>query len=217
MNRLYTLLFLLFIATNAFCQDEEATLYFIDGTSIDGYAFIKWDKSAFSSHSNDKIVFRVSKDEEPDEWDSSQVSRLDVHGYAYEKSFEYIPYVFNRKTYYNLMELVAEGEVNMYVQYSTVYDKLPAGFSGGSTPREVKSYFCKRKSEKVFTAFGGSKKKIAAYFKNCVSIVNKLATNEFNIGTLEDIVNFYNEICVGSDGYDEDNEEVIVEKETTHK
>jgi len=82
----------------------------------------------------------------------------------------------------------------------------------GIVKHDKSNYLVRRDNEKEFTKFKGSKKKISAYFNNCQGIVNKLASNEFHIGTLREIVDYYNEICSGSDGYD-DNGNTLADEE----
>lgn len=66
-------------------------------------------------------------------------------------------------------------------------------------------YYLRRKNEEKFFNFTGGKKKIAAYFNNCAGIAKMLDADNFDINTLEDIVDYYNDLC-GAEA--EDSEQV---------
>lgn len=147
----------------------------------------------------DNVLFRISKDDKPDAWDGSMVERIVFHGFEFNKTYEFVETTFNRKPEWNLYELVSEGEVNLYSDDFTYWTVSLSTGKPTISPALIhgRDIFVKRKIESKFTSFGGSKKKIAAYFNNCSGIVKKLETNEFNIGTIREIVEYYNDLCIG--------------------
>lgn len=198
------LFFFLLLLNNLIAQDQEATLVFTDGSTLIGYGSIKWEKNPFIYPPQHTILFRLSKDDEPDEWDGIVVDKIIFHGFEYNRTFQFVNIPFNRKPEYRLMELLEEGEVNLYAEpdSNTAAVSISVPVDGNITVSAGKGGFIsglkvKRKEEEKFTTFGGSKKKIAAYFNNCSGIVSKLQTNEFNIGTLREIVSYYNDLCAG--------------------
>lgn len=201
----FCLLLLLLLSHNLIAQDQEATLVFTDGTSLTGYGSVKWEKNPFIYPPQHTVLFRLSKKDQPDEWDGIVVDKIIFHGFEYSRTFQFVNIPFNRKPEYHLMELLEEGEVNLYAVPDSNYGfavsvsvpiDLGIAVSAG-TGAFTQGLKVKRKSEEKFTTFGGSKKKIAAYFNNCSGIVSKLKTNDFHIGTIREIVSYYNDLCAG--------------------
>jgi len=194
---LYLALFSLPVLAQA--QEHEATIYFLDGTDVSGYATLKFDKESFYGTPKDKIVFRVSKDDTADNWDETTVSKIVFHDFEFPRTFEYIPIVTFSQTDYYFLELISTGEVNLYADAMEAWNTKPAKDQEEGTHVLPDSKFLKvkRKTEKNLTSLGNSKKKIANYFNECPGIIERLNSNVFNTRTLEDIVEYYNELCAG--------------------
>lgn len=188
------LFLLVFLPVTA--QEHKAILYFLDGTDISGYATLKFDKESFYGMPQDKIVFRVSKDEEADTWDEESVSKVVFTDFEFPRTFEYVEIkTFNVSEYY-LLELLVSGEVNLYADAMEAWKMKPAKEDEGTLPIPDEKYLrVKRKNETKLTAFGGSKRKIASYFYECPGIIERLNSNVFNVRTLMDIVEYYNDLC----------------------
>jgi hypothetical protein len=186
-------LLILFIPKSIVAQDQEATLIFTDGTSLTGFASIKWDENPFSVPSKDVILFKLTKEDNADEWDGTMIDKVIFYGFEYNRTFQFVNIPFNKKPEYHLLELLEEGEVNLYIEAQAIVNFNPIPNNFMYQTEYVAKMRVKRSSEDKFTTFGGSKKKIAAYFNNCSGIVSKLKSNEFNIGTIREIVSYYND------------------------
>lgn len=177
-------------------QEHEATLYFLDGTDVSGYATLKLDKASFYGAPQDKISFRVTKDEQADVWDQKTVSKIVFHDFDSPRTFEYVEIKYSNGTEITLLEVIIRGEVSLYADALAAWNSKPKDPDEGShiTP-DPKYLKVKREKETKLTILTGNKKKIASYFNECPGIVERLESNIFNIGTLEDIVEYYNDLC----------------------
>jgi hypothetical protein len=194
--------FLLFVFSILFSlpiiaqEEHEATLYFLDGTDVTGYATLKLDKASFYGAPQDKIAFRVTKDEQADVWDQKTVSKVVFLDFDTPRTFEYVEIKYSNGTEITLLELIIKGEVNLYADALAAWNSKPKDPEEGSHKTPDPKYLkVKREKEIKLTILTGNKKKIAAYFNECPGIVERLETNVFNIGTLEDIVEYYNDLC----------------------
>lgn len=193
-----SLLFLVtfFLSLPLIAQEHEATLYFQDGTDVSGYGTLKLDKASFYGLPKDKIVFRVTKDDEPDTWDEKTVTKIVFHDFDSPRTFEYVEIKFSNGNEICLLELIIKGEVNLYADALAAWNSKPKDPDEGSHIIPDSKYLkVKRDKETKLTVLTGNKKKIAAYFNECPGIVERLSSNEFNIGSLEDIVEYYNDLC----------------------
>lgn len=193
----------LLIALSTTAQDKEAKLFFKDGTSVTGYAKLK-DKRGFTSGSG-KILFRLSKEDEPDEWDHKAVDKIKFFGFEYYKTFVYVKARYKSYTGYYLLELITEGEVNLYKKTSygetSNFNFNVGNFNletqnkhGMREYRESNIYVVKRDSELKLMELN-DRKKIIEYFKDCPNIKKGLDEKEFKVSDLRDIVEYYNESC----------------------
>jgi len=190
----------LFFCLPAIAQDEhEATIYFLDGTDVSGYATLKFDKESFYGMPQDKILFRVSKEDKADTWDEKTVSKIVFHDFEFPRTFVYIPMVTFNVTEYYFLELISSGEVNLYADAMAAWNTKPGkdDEEGAHILPDEKYLKVKRDTETKLTSLGGSKKKIATYFNECPGIIERLNSNVFNTKTLEDIVEYYNDLCAG--------------------
>lgn len=200
MKQSFLFLFALLFSFSISAQDHEATLYFHDGTDISGYASLKLDKASFYGLPQDKILFRVSKDDEPDTWDQETITKIVFHDFDFPRTFEYIEIKFSNGNETCLFELITEGEVNLYADAMAAWNSKPKDPDQGShvLPDE-KHLKVKRKNETKLTSFNGNKKKIATYFNECPGVIEILTNNSVKAETLQEIVEYYNDLCIGYD------------------
>ena len=188
---------------------QEATIHFLDGTSIKGYG--KIIGSAVISNGKYKIKFKVSKDSKPDVWTDLMVKGITFH-YEFESiSFLYVK--LSGKPYPRLLQLVEEGAVSLYIEVESYW--VTSGFNSQTgfpinNRKEVEiSYFLKHKQDDKTlilsttnsqfgtfkTIFFNFKKKVKEYFNDCEGIINKLDSGDFNRSTIPEIVYYYNDFC----------------------
>ncbi len=185
------ILIIISVSKISFCQDQEATLHFYDGSSIEGYGYI------FQRY---KIKFRASLEDEPDVWEGLVVSGITFHGFEYDIRFDY-QYAKNHERYPLLLEVLTEGEVTLYANVikdiffiPSFDDKIPG--LGSSLITGVK-YYVKRENEELATKLKGRFKKcIIAYFGECSGLIKGIDNHEFRWATMIDLVNYYNDFCV---------------------
>jgi len=190
MKQLSVLLLLLISRLTLSAQDHEATMYFLDGTEVTGFASLTFVKESFYGIPKDKISFRVTTDDDPDLWDSETISKVVFHDFGTPKTFEFINVVYIDGTQKSLFEVIATGEVNLYAEAIGVWNTKEDDII---TP-ENKYLKIKRNNEKDFATLT-NKKKIAAYFNQCPGVLEGLEDNTFSNRTLPDIVEYYNKEC----------------------
>jgi len=177
----------------ATAQDHEATIHFLDGTDVLGYASIKFIKESFYGMPKDKVSFRVTQDDEADLWDEETISKVVFHGFGEPKTFEYINVTYVDGTQASLFQVIAPGEVTIYAEAAGVWDTEKDDL----VPPQPRNLKAKRTAEKDFANLS-NKKKITAYFKQCPGITDGLNSGTFNSRTLEEMVTYYNENCTGN-------------------
>lgn len=190
MKHIYTLLLVLVLQYSASAQEHEATMYFLDGTEVAGFASLTFIKESFYGIPKDKISFRVTTDDEPDLWDSETITKIVFHDFGTPKTFEFIPVIYTDGIQSSLFEVIATGEVNLYAEAIGVWDTKEDDIKAP----ETKHLRIKRKSEKEFAVLT-NKKKIAAYFNQCPGVLEGLEDSTFSYKTLPDIVDYYNQQC----------------------
>ncbi|CAM3703621.1 hypothetical protein FLGE108171_11200 [Flavobacterium gelidilacus] len=191
----------------SFSQDQEATIFFKDGDSIQGFAMIK----------NEKIKFRISLDDKPDTWDSESVSKVEFYGFNIKKTFEYVKLSKHDKKP-KLLEVLIKDKVSLYLEtiytYSTGSNSgrgiLPYYGSGGITKKvSEENHYVKRTTDEFPTCIncyvlGSWKKKALEYFMDCPGLIKKINNHELREIHLVDIVYFYNDYCVDEEEILED-------------
>ncbi len=193
MNKLLSLFILIFTlaSINCFSQSEEATIFFKNGDSIPGYAFIK----------NNKIKFRVSLDSKGDFWSSLMVEKVEFDTFFGTKTYEYIK--LNEFDDPVLLELVTEGEVSLYRQTSSSWI-LDSSFPQNNHPNNRKvtkaTNFLIRQNNDYPSClncglFNKWKKRTMDFLIDCPVLVEKIKTNEFREIHLQEIVEYYNNFC----------------------
>lgn len=210
MKQLYKFaLISLFLTTfQVYSQTQEAILFFKDGDSIEGFASLKFNK----------IKFKISPEDKADTWDYEQVKKIKFIGFEMERTFEYITISSIDKP--KLLETITSGEVSLYKKLgsdysltdlvfnphdgpSTTYNfnsQIPGGFS---QTREVPEYYyVKKDKEKYPTCLNCGllntwRKNTSKYFADCNFIIKKLKNDKWAFNDLKEIVDFYNDICLG--------------------
>lgn len=189
-KKLMVLIFLVVsITTIGYSQNQEATLHFSDGASIEGYGLI------FQRY---KIKFRANLEDEPDVWDGTIVSGITFHGFEYDIEFGYV-YAKNHERYPLLLEVLAEGEVTLYANVINQSYFVPS-FDEKIPSLELSlrgtKYYVKREQEKLATKLKGRFRKcILAYFGECSGLIKGIDNHEFRWATMIDLVDYYNDFC----------------------
>ncbi|RZJ53550.1 MAG: hypothetical protein EOO44_08140 [Flavobacterium sp.] len=196
------ILITLFLFTfQAYSQDQECTLFFKDGDSIEGYGIIK----------NNKIKFRISLDSKADTWDFENVSKIEFPDFHMLYTYEYVK--LNSFDNPKLLELVVDGEVKLYrlektlllINMNPEFVDLQKGESILSKHREpnkqtTEVFYLKRKNDEYPThinigILSNWKKVTTTYFSDCDFLVKKIKDNKYTSNQINEIVEFYNDIC----------------------
>lgn len=172
-----------------FGQSQEAIIFFHDGTSIKGYGSIA---------SNYKIKFRTSLDKKADTWPDLMVKGIIFYGFEAKLRFEY-KYDKPLKTWPLLLEVIEEGNVNIYVDshIATVYIPIPGRYGFGLKTLDFKKnkiYFKKPFEDEVIR-FNKEfyKEKAVKYFEKCTSLVERIENEKFKKHKILDFLYHYND------------------------
>ncbi len=194
--------FILFV-NFAFSQDQEATIYFNDGTAIEGFGSIK----------KNKVYFRASLDDKADNWSYDMVKGITFVGFEFTVKYEYVTLDEFSKPDPQLLEVVEEGNVILYARIRESFMGASFNSSGFNiqsnriTTNNVVSYrsgrenvttelYVKRANEKFPTSLNGSfYKKAEKYFSDCEVLAKKIDKGVFSKDNILEIVQFYNDIC----------------------
>jgi len=190
------LILFIFLSFNCFSQTQEATIFFKDGDSIEGYGMIK----------KNKVKFRVSLESEGDYWDFESISKIEFYGFEMYKTYEYVKLKPNTDPI--LLELVTSGEVSLYREEQSRWTgsnipEIPDEYGRKGIPGsarkivEVKEYL-KRNNDEFLTCmncgvFNNWRKRSTEFLSDCEYLVQKIKTNEFQ--DIQSIVEFYNDFC----------------------
>jgi hypothetical protein len=190
-------LFILLICYYGFSQDQEATIFFKDGDSIQGFAMIK----------NEKIKFRISLDDKPDNWDDESVSKVEFYGFNILKTYVYMKPNKHEKP--RLFELLVDGEVSLYLEGFSYFINQSPHAQGSTLSIDQEHHYVKRKTDEFPTCINcypleSWKKKILVFFKDCPNLIKKIKSNELREIHLVDIVYFYNDYCTDEEAIIED-------------
>lgn len=170
-----------------FDKYEKATLHFLDGRSVLGYGKIVDFLNIY------KIKFKVSLESKPDAWTNELVEGITFHGKYEDFVFKYVKP--HPRLGALLLELLEEGVVSLYqdiqvYRNSSFYenDKNIIGYSV--------AYYVKKQDENAALPLNGNfKRKARAYFQDCIGIMNKIKSKEFNKHTIPEMVYYYNDFC----------------------
>jgi hypothetical protein len=185
----------------AFSQEEEnsATIIFNDSTTLKGYGEIK----------KESIYFSLTPNGKKSEWSYDAVIGIIFSGYGYSERYEYV--LAEKSTKPVLMELIEEGNINLYRKNSL---KMNLGLSfnnGGNFNNQQmnnatassnyhsdfsSTFYVKRNSEEVATNLSaGFKKQSLKYFADCEIIITKLNRKDFTSDKILEMVTYYNNYC----------------------
>ncbi|MFI1744936.1 hypothetical protein [Thalassobellus sediminis] len=179
----------LFVMGHVFGQDQEARIFFHDGTQIDGFGSIV---------SNYKIKFRTSLENKADTWTDLMVKGITFYGFQTKVKFEY-HYENSKKNWPLLLEVIEEGHVNIYIDshIATLYVPIPlkTGFDLNSFDFKKKKIYFKRPEETEVIKFNYEFYKNAAeeYFIDCPSLVTKVKNEKFRKSNVIELLYYYND------------------------
>lgn len=207
MKQIYQItITLLLITFQSYSQTQEtAILYFKDGDSIEGFAALKFNK----------IKFKISQDDKADTWDYEYVKKITFLGFKIERTFEYI--TLNSLDKPKLVEIITKGEATLYKKFgsdfsltdqiynpydapSTVYSPQTKSYSQPNEAAEF--YYIKKQKDKYPTCLNCGvlnawRKNTSKFFADCDFIVKKLKSDKWVFEDIKEIVEFYNDICLG--------------------
>lgn len=199
------IIILFFISLKTYSQTQEAILYFKEGNPIEGFASLK----------NNKIKFKISADDKADTWDYENVSKIKFIGFDIVQTYEYVK--LSRSDDPKLLELVVEGEVNLYRMEKeqiftdpTITKKTAVSPHGSNaingyayqTEQYRELFYVKRKKDQYPTyinsgVFSNWKKTTTNFFADCDALVKRIKDNKLGFNQINEIVEFYNDICLG--------------------
>lgn len=198
MNK-FIFLVVFFLIDFAFAQEADAVLYFQDGTKLDGFGGLK----------GNTILFRLSQNDKADEWKYEDgVLGITFIGFDVKVELQYVRIMTGLKP--ELLELVTRGNVNLYRRASLLPQNNIEMHNGNiqisnnkneffTNPffADKESYFVKRDFEDLPTEIKPVffKKILKKYFSDCAILVEKINNNEFNMETLDKLVEYYDDIC----------------------
>lgn len=194
MSRIIILFFTFFCLNTLKAQHREVVIFFNDSTSLEGFGEVRKNKIYFKLEQNDKLS----------EWDYLSVRAIHFVGYGFIEKYEYV-----KSDKYNkpkIMELIEEGNVNLYVFSEIVtksyvpdinFSNKPNGFSPSvyKTGLQVE-YFIKRPNEDSATDITFSfKRRAIRYFSDCPELLEKINNRTFTSTNIPEIVAYYNDYC----------------------
>lgn len=224
MKQLYkTLIILFFISLKIYSQKQQAVIYFKDGDSIEGYAYLKFNK----------IKFKVALEDKPDTWDEKFVKKITFIDFGFSRTFEYVK--LNSLDKPKLVEVITKGEATLYKKigsdFSLIdniynpYDDRPTSSGGTNLNPDFKSqvssdrglqssypyghspdpsvfYYVKKQNDKYPTCLNCGiinawRKNTSKVFADCDFIVKKLKGDKWIFEDIKEIVEFYNDVCLG--------------------
>jgi hypothetical protein len=207
----FTIFGFLLIVNVVFCQDQEATILFNDGSSIEG----------FGSINKNKIYFRASLDHKPDVWIyNDMVKGITFSGFESTVKYEYVLLDEFSHPEPQLLEVVENGNVTLYARVRKIVtvnssvlnsNSLNSNSSNISIIKSVSNdvvpyqsakedasieLFVKRTNEKFPTSLNWAfYKRAEKYFSDCEVLAKKIDKGEFSKNKILEIVQYYNDIC----------------------
>ena len=194
----YFIFFLLSITLNVIAQKGEATLFFRDGTKIEGLARI----TKFS-----EIKFQKSKESKKITYNYKNIDKITIWE---KKRKEYVEYVYKVPIGVKpmLLEIILKGNISIFrktqlnfdrtfgtVLYMTNNDnKILAYRLGYISVSPYKRLFSEHMPD-YNTRNKSIKRKLFKRIKGCKEILNKIENKDFHKKGILDIVNYYNDNC----------------------
>ncbi len=210
MSKKIIFILAIFICIASFGQNQKATLYFRDGTIIEG--LIKF--TLFE----DQIKFRKNKKSEKIIYDYKVLKKFETTEEGESVEYHYKINKSSRYITYPLVKLVEKGKKSLYSKQGWVYS-APMGPSGGvgqSYPVTIhyisdneSDFIYNISSKKVFR--GKFKKAGAEYFKDCQSLSEKISSKELKYTDIVEIIKYYNENCGNKSEVEENSESTNTE------
>ena len=206
MKQLYRIIFILFfISLKIYSQTEESIIYFKDGDSIEGFASLNFNK----------IKFKVAPEDKPDTWNEEFVKKITFLNFNARRTFEYVK--LNSLDKPKLVEIIIEGEATLYKKFGSdfsLHDQIynpheerPATYNpqtnSFSQPTESSEfYYVKKQKDKYPTCLNCGivnswRKNTSKVFADCDFIVKKLKSDKWIFEDIKEIVEFYNDVCLG--------------------
>lgn len=216
MKQLYKLIIILFlICLKSYSQKQEAIIYFKDGDSLEGFAYLKFNK----------IKFKVAPEDKPDTWDEEFVKKIKFVDLGFTRTFEYVK--LNSLDKPKLVEIITQGEATLYKKLGSdfsltdmiynPYDDRPdnslssglksqlgqqAQLSNTTVSEPSTFYYIKKPKDKYPTCLNCGvinawRKNTSKVFADCDFIVKKLKGDKWIFDDIKEIVEFYNDICLG--------------------
>lgn len=192
-----TIFFFLFCSLYLYSQDQEATLFFRDGTSLKGYASIK---------DNWIIQFRLTLEDDPDEWKDIMAKAITFHGFDTDIMCEY-QYLKADLSYPLLLEVIEKGNVNLYKTidyYTETWRKMSPNddwwyqrYYIEVSKKNKNHYYIKKPEQELVTKLNNSfyNKEATKFFEDCTSLVSKINSEKYTKKRAIKIVEFYNDLC----------------------
>ncbi|MGX1931308.1 hypothetical protein [Flagellimonas sp. 2504JD4-2] len=188
----------LWASTTIYSQRTEIELQFKDGKVLNGLGKLKRTDVKFRLDSKEKAQFFSFK----------ELERIKIKEGANWEEYRSI----NVEGLENpiMLQLIVEGEVNLYQQSSFGYMPTgPAGVGsaggtsfGGGQFYTADYYYLKKKSQSKAVHLGSSqlfsknfKKAASEYFEDCARLVEKIQTAEYKKKQIKEISTFYNTEC----------------------
>jgi len=197
MKKTIFILALLFILPMA-AQKNEATLYFRDGTVLEGFAKISQRafsvKIKFRKKIGAKKIFYTSKELEYFKIKKRENNKISIRTYWYKKI---------SGDSYTLLEQKEKGKVNLFVLFQVNHSSMPGPNGPIMTSSSISSYYVAKENEESLTHLGSKgslfgknfKKAASEYFRDCPELVKKIQDKEYRKKHIEKVVKYYNENC----------------------
>ena len=220
MIKKFIIFVFILIANFTFSQDQEATILFNDGSTIDG----------FGSINKNKIYFRVSLDDKPDSWSYDMAKGITFLGFESTVKFEYVLLDEFSPPGPQLLEVVENGNVTLYARVRKIVNVNSNSLNSNvfhpnywnqnvlhpnnsnismikSVSNDVIPYqsakddgsveiFVKRTIEKFPTSLNWAfYKRAVKYFSDCEVLSKKIDKGEFSKNKILELVQYYNDIC----------------------
>ncbi|WP_299318243.1 hypothetical protein [uncultured Maribacter sp.] len=181
----------------AIAQNDAATIYFKDGTKLQGLAKLI---------NGDQVKFKNFKGDKAQKYHFDNLEQVVINDK--EKPSTYI-YLETREGYFNVVRELEIGAVNLYVLEQTGYSApmFVGGVNGQMNMAhgnyyDIKNLYVRRGVNGEITHLGSNqlfsknfKNEASAYFSDCPVLVEKIINKEYKKKHIRDIVNFYNLKC----------------------
>lgn len=184
----HVLFFFTFLIANLTTgQVREANLILKDGKKVEGFGEIK----------KDKIYFRLTQEENPDEWTQADAQGIEFTGYKLPEKYIFITH--GKKKEIHLMEALQQGTIELYkdTYFTTEYSAtLSPGMTRVDSVKNME-YYIKKPNDEIGIKVDMDFKKIGqAFFSDCEDLMANINEEEFfEVEEIIDLVKFYNRNC----------------------